>query len=351
MPQPNVVPVHTVVPGRARFQITGLYRAAPSVKTRLETELANAPGIYEAKASTWTGNLFLRFTTAWSCQEAASLIDQVLVSAGLANGPVPTPPSNRGANACSPHPSSVGAMRTVDSAVSIVAGPSGSLPATEPPWHAQDHVAVLDALDTDPEVGLEHPVALERLARYGRNALPEPTQRSPLGLFLAQFTNLPVAPLGGAAVVSLATGGIVGAAAIMVVVMINAGFGFATERQAEKTIRSLSSFTPQSTLVQRNGRAQEIPVEAVVVGDILLLSPGTYVAADARLIAANDLTVDESVLTGESLPVSKDVVALAQPNTPLAERRTMIYMGTSICGGGGAGVVVATASHTELGMI
>jgi Ca2+-transporting ATPase len=354
MPQPNIVPIHTAVPGRARFQVTGLYCAAPSVKTRLERKLANAPGIYEAKANTLTGNLLLRFTAAWSCQDVASLIEQVLASDSLANGRPPTSHNDDGngaPNAFSHPASSVGAMRAIDSAVGIVESSPPSVSTAEPPWHAQDHVAVLDALNTAPAVGLAHGVASERLARYGPNALPEPTQRSSLSLFFDQFKNLPVALLGGAAVVSLATGGVVDAAAIMVVVMINAGFGFATERQAEKTIRSLSTFTPQSTLVQRDGRAREVPVEDVVVGDILLLTPGTYVAADARLIAANDLTVDESVLTGESLPVSKNVAVLPNTNTPLAERRTMAYMGTSISGGSGAGVVVATGPRTELGTI
>jgi len=137
----------------------------------------------------------------------------------------------------------------------------------------------------------------------------------------------------------------------MIVVAINAGIGYLTERQSERTLSSLTSHAPRTTTVLRHGKAQEIPVEHVVVGDILLLSPGTDVPADARLLHVSHLTVDESALTGESLPVAKTVVTLAVANTPLADRKNMVYMGTTVCGGSGKAVVVATGRYTELGAI
>jgi Ca2+-transporting ATPase len=170
-------------------------------------------------------------------------------------------------------------------------------------------------------------------------------------MFLDQFQSLPVGLLALSAGVSIATGGALDAAVIMSVVLINAGIGFLTERQAERTIAALGKVTPLSATVLRDGAEREVAVQDVVPGDVLVLSPGSYVAADVRLLASQRLTLDESALTGESLPVSKDAASLGTPDTPLADRRNMAYMGTMVTGGGGRGVAVATAKHTEIGQI
>ncbi|MGD8842153.1 MAG: HAD-IC family P-type ATPase, partial [Gammaproteobacteria bacterium] len=146
-------------------------------------------------------------------------------------------------------------------------------------------------------------------------------------------------------------GGLMDAAVILGVVLINSVIGFITESQAEKTISSLADSGVRQVRVMRDGRETDVPVEDIVPGDILVFSPGTYVAADTRILHSHRLSVDESALTGESLPVSKDHRFTADEDTMLADRRNMAYMGTHISGGNGRGVVVATAHATELGKI
>ena len=128
------------------------------------------------------------------------------------------------------------------------------------------------------------------------------------------------------------------AAAIGVVVAINSAIGVGTERQSDRIIRSLAVGAPESTRVLRDGRAVDIPLEEVVPGDLLLLAPGVYVAADGRLIQGNHLSVDESALTGESLPVDKSPAARPPLNAPLADRGNMVFRGTVVAGGNGPGL-------------
>jgi len=141
-------------------------------------------------------------------------------------------------------------------------------------------------------------------------------------MLLEQFTNIPVAMLGVSAAVSLATGGVADAMVILGVVVINAFIGYLTEKSAEKTINALGSMRPDAVIVMREGVKLEVPFDHVVPGDMLILSPGAYIPADARLINANNLTVDESALTGESLPVGKNFSETFDPETPLGERAT-----------------------------
>ena len=172
-----------------------------------------------------------------------------------------------------------------------------------------------------------------------------------LGNFFEQFNSLPVALLGAAAGLSVVTGGLVDAVLIVGVVVANAFIGYKTESESEKTIRSLQTLVRPAALVIREGRLSEIPSEEVTLGDLLVLRPGTYVAADARLIEANHLSVDESALTGESLPVTKNTRALERDNIPLGDRVNLVFMGTLVTGGEGLAVVVATGSYTEIGLI
>jgi Ca2+-transporting ATPase len=167
-----------------------------------------------------------------------------------------------------------------------------------------------------------------------------------------QFKSLPVALLGAAAGISILTGGLGDAVVILAVVLINAGIGFTTENQSEKTILSLKNLVKPSALVIREQRLQEIKAEDVVVGDILVLRNGSYICADARLLEIHHLSVDESVLTGESMPVFKDALPIIREGEiPLADRANMVYMGTLVTGGQGMAVVVATGRFTEMGRI
>jgi hypothetical protein len=143
---------------------------------------------------------------------------------------------------------------------------------------------------------------------------------------------------------------LVDALLIMGVVVGNAAIGYKTETEAEKTIESLQTLVRPSAQVRRAGRMVEISAEEVALGDLLVLRPGSYVAADARLVEASHLSLDESALTGESLPVSKSTGALTSPG-PLGDRVNMVFRGTLVTGGEGLAVVVATGSFTEIGRI
>ncbi|UUZ53765.1 hypothetical protein LP419_34980 [Massilia sp. H-1] len=169
-------------------------------------------------------------------------------------------------------------------------------------------------------------------------------------VLLNQFTSLPIILLGVSALVSLVTGGVAEAAAIGAVLVLNGAIGFHTERRAEASVASLSELVDDIVLVLRDGAARMIAAAAVVPGDILVLSPGTRIAADLRLLASQRLTIDESALTGESVPVAKDP-AILSGKTALAERRNMAYRGTAVATGTGAGLAVGTGLRTEVGAI
>jgi Ca2+-transporting ATPase len=170
-------------------------------------------------------------------------------------------------------------------------------------------------------------------------------------MLLDQFQSMPVALLTVAAIIAILTGGFTDAVVIMGVVVINAIIGFATESQSDRIIRSLDHLVKPSARVIRDGGTIEISAQEVVPGDILVLRSGTYIAADARIIAAADLSVDESTLTGESIPVTKTAKVLTDIEIPLGDRINMVYMGTLVMGGEGRAVVVATATATEMGKI
>ncbi len=191
----------------------------------------------------------------------------------------------------------------------------------------------------------------KNLQKYGPNILPEAERRSGWEIFSEQFKSLPVALLGAAAGISVLTGGVLDAVLIMGVVTLNAFIGYKTESEAEKTIRSLQTLVRPTALVIREGHMQEISAADIVLGDLLVLRPGSYVAADCRLVEATHLSVDESALTGESMPVVKTTEALANARIPLGDRLNMAFMGTLVTGGEGLAVVVATGSFTEIGKI
>ncbi|MDJ0974691.1 MAG: cation-transporting P-type ATPase [Planctomycetota bacterium] len=232
---------------------------------------------------------------------------------------------------------------------------NGEQPKTAPPdpdapsWHALTVEDVLTAWKST-EQGLTQAVAAKRLLEVGRNESAAIEPRSGLSIFVEQFTTLPVAMLVGSAALSVATGGLADAAAVLSVVAINAGIGYATESKAERTITTLLSGDPPPATVMREGEEQTIDQATVVPGDILLLAPGSMVAADARLLEATRLTIDESPLTGESLP-SKKAAKRLEEAAPLRDRTNMVYRGTAVTGGSGSAVVVGTGGSTEVGRI
>ena len=216
--------------------------------------------------------------------------------------------------------------------------------------HAAQARMLCEHLAVEVGRGLTAVEASERLTRYGPNR-PEPARRPPYAkLVLRQFADPLVALLVGAAAVSVAVGEGIEAAAIAVVVALNAVLGFTQESSAERAIRALSAGFTRRAVVVRDGRETEIPAEDVVPGDVLVLREGERVAADARVLAASGLEVDESALTGESLPVEKGS-APVPAGTPLAEQTSMVFAATGVTRGRATGVVTATGASTQLGKV
>ncbi len=218
-------------------------------------------------------------------------------------------------------------------------------------WHKLYSEVALKVFDTTVQAGLAAEIVQAHWAKYGPNTLIESERRSDLSILIAQFQSPPVALLAVAAGLSVATDGLTDAVVIASVVGINAIIGYLTESQSERIIRSLQAPGAQSAQVIRAGQKQTIEVESVVPGDILVCQTGDVIAADARLLAADNLSVNESSLTGESVPVSKQIQPLEATDIPLAERSNMVYRGTVVTGGTGRAVVVATGRFTEIGQI
>ncbi|SON53938.1 Calcium-transporting ATPase [Hartmannibacter diazotrophicus] len=228
--------------------------------------------------------------------------------------------------------------------------PDGSdTPAAAP--HAETLDRLVEEIGGDTVRGLDADDAAERIVRFGLNTLPKAEARSSAAIFAGQLTSLPVALLGASAALSFFTGGLADAAVILGVVLLNAGIGTVTERQAERTIAGLANYEPRNVRVVRGGAVMEIDPAHLAPGDLLLLEPGTLVPADARLVIAEALTVNESALTGEAMPVHKEAGVVLAPDIVLADRANMVFRGTAVTGGSGVALVVSTGSSTEIGRI
>ena len=217
------------------------------------------------------------------------------------------------------------------------------------PWHALPPERVLELLGTTEE-GLSAAEAKRRLIQFGPNELEVVRPPNPLLVFLREFQSPLIYVLLIAALITAALQEWIDTGVILAVLLINATIGTFHELRAEQAIRSLMQFLSPRARVVRDGEEHQVPARELVPGDIVLLESGIRVPADLRLLSATALMVDESVFTGESVPVIKQVAPVA-PDTPLADRRSMAYLGTIVTSGRGIGVVVATGTQTELGKI
>lgn len=350
---PGVLAIHAVVRGRVRYKVPDLYRSE-SLKHLLEAQLLGADGIQQVEANPLTGNILVLYNGTSSPTEIAARIDHI-----LGERPASSPTSAQASSQnerVSQTARPTGASRPAPTAALSQGRALRRMmkQAEEQPesaWHLMTDAAVLSSWQTSREHGLVAPIAQQRRQTYGPNVLPEAVPRSELGMFLDQLTSLPVALLAVSAGVSLMTGGLADALVILGVVAVNAAIGYVTESQSEKTIHSLKHLVTPSALVLRDGQPQEVSAAEVVPGDLLVLKPGSYIVADSRLVDVHRLSVDESTLTGESLPVHKTVVPVTGADVPLADRSNMVYMGTLVTGGQGVAVVVATGRFTEIGKI
>jgi len=204
--------------------------------------------------------------------------------------------------------------------------------------------------DTDLQRGLSPPQARRRLAHYGRNLIARGKRVSIAELLLRQVRNIIVLLLLLAAGISFFLGDTLEGLAILAVVVLNTLFGFITEYRAEKSVEALQQMVKTTAKVLRGGRLRQISAEEVVPGDIMIFEEGDLITADGRLFEADNLAVDESLLTGESKPAGKHIDTIPD-EVPLAECRNMVFMGTAVTRGNGAAVVVATGTTTEVGKI
>ncbi|MDO4719366.1 MAG: cation-translocating P-type ATPase [Peptostreptococcaceae bacterium] len=210
----------------------------------------------------------------------------------------------------------------------------------------------LQELSVDPKVGLTSEEAGRRLAKYGPNKLKGKPKKSLLALFLAQMKDMLIYVLLAAALITLIIGEYMDALIIISVVLINAVIGVVQESKAEKAIEALQQMTTPKSLVRRNGEVIEISSEDIVPGDIVLIDAGRYIPADLRLIESANLQIEESALTGESVPSEKDASSLfTEEKTPLGDQSNMAFMSTLATYGRGEGVAVATAMDTQIGRI
>src|SRR5512137_2445921 len=228
--------------------------------------------------------------------------------------------------------------------------------ATAAPWHTLGPENALDLLRSAPS-GLDEAEAARRLAQYGQTTLREKPRPSALRRFAGQFSSAPILMLIAAIIILIGLTFIFGenhttdAIVIFIVIFINAVMGFIQESKAEKAMEALQRMTSPKARVVRGGATSVIDISEVVPGDIVELEEGDKVPADARVLSVTSLEIDESMLTGESLPVRKDQHEVSGEKALLQDRVDMAYAGTVVTRGRGRAVVVATGMETEMGHI
>ena len=218
------------------------------------------------------------------------------------------------------------------------------------PWHSLTAEGVSADLATDPAKGLTAAEAVLRQARHGRNEVPSAPRRSPLARAWAQVNNPLIIVLIAAGAVTLLLRDYIDSAVIFAVVVVNAIIGFVQEGKAEQAIAAVQAMLAAQATVLRDGDRHAVEAVDLVPGDVVLLESGDRVPADLRLVSVHNLRTEESALTGESLPVDKEVGPVAQ-DAGVGDRRCIAYSGTLVVYGQGRGVVVATGTATELGKI
>ncbi len=217
-------------------------------------------------------------------------------------------------------------------------------------WHIKNIKEVFEDLNSSTE-GLTSDDVDKRIERYGLNELIETKKKSVFMMFLDQFRDFMIMILIAAAVVSGIIGELVDTIAIVVIVILNAIIGFVQEYRAEKAMKALKQMAAPTALTLRNNTVSNISAAELVPGDIVHLEAGRIVPADMRLTETAHLRIEEAALTGESVPVEKDIDTLTDESVPLGDRNNLAFKGTIVSYGRGKGVVVETGMKTELGRI
>jgi P-type Ca2+ transporter type 2C len=225
------------------------------------------------------------------------------------------------------------------------------MPATPPSPHALPAQSVAAALRVDPGVGLDAGSVDARRAATGPNELEAPPSPSWAKRFVGQFRSLLILVLLAAAALSMVVGELKDTVVVAAVLLLNAVLGTVQEARADRSVRALQRLLPARARVRRDGRAIEIAAGELVPGDLVLVEAGDRVPADGRLLVDAVLEVDESSLTGESVPVSKHTAAVSDVDAPVAERAGMVWMNTTVVRGRGELVVTATGMGTRIGEV
>ena len=218
-------------------------------------------------------------------------------------------------------------------------------------WYSKSIQEVLDEFKVDPSIGLSESEAKSRLEKYGPNKLKGQKKKSILQMFTAHLKDWLIYVLFAAVIITIFLGEYIDAVIIMLVIILNAVLGVIQEVKAGNAIEALQKMSSPKSLVKRDGQVKEIDSELVVPGDILLLDAGRFISADIRLIETANLQVEESALTGESVPSEKDAMLLHEMKTPLGDRENLAFMSTMVTYGRGVGVAIGTGMKTEVGTI
>lgn len=209
---------------------------------------------------------------------------------------------------------------------------------------------LLGKLEVDHEKGLTDDGVLQRQSKYGLNEIPSAKSRSSWNIFIAQFKNLIVLLLLVAAIISFLFGDFVEGFAILAVILVNSIIGFILESQANRSMQALKALEQPNAKVVRNGSLTTVPIKDLVPGDILSFEAGDLIGADARLLKANRLEINESSLTGESLPASKQTDPI-NGKVSIGDKTNMVFRSTSVTRGNGLALVIFTGKDTEIGHV
>jgi P-type Ca2+ transporter type 2C len=317
------------LPGRIRLRVPPIYRRRDLARELERRTRGIIRGVVAVHANARTATVLVTFTPDASADAVAAAFGDVVSGWG----PGEAEPDD-----------------------DVARGPNGE---PEAGWHRLSTQEVAAKLESNVE-GLDAAGVRARLERWGRNALTVREPRSAVSILLSQLKSIPVVLLAGSAVVSVATGGVADAVAILAVVVANATIGYVTESSAERTILELEKPSRRTARVRRDGVEREIDADELVPGDVIVLGreQAMLVPADLRIVSCDDLMIDESTLTGESAPVAKragriDLFDASHDDEylPLGDRVNMAFRGTLVSGGSGLGMVVATGASTEIGRI
>ncbi|OIK13998.1 calcium-translocating P-type ATPase, PMCA-type [Bacillus sp. MUM 116] len=218
-------------------------------------------------------------------------------------------------------------------------------------FHEMEIKQVEKVLETDFSSGLSTEEVKRRIAQHGYNELDEGEKQSALLLFFSQFKDFMVLVLLAATLISGLLGEYIDAIAIIAIVIINGFLGFFQERKAEKSLQALKELSAPQVSALRDGQWIKIPSKEIIIGDILKFTSGDRIGADVRIIESKSLEIEESALTGESVPVSKSIEALQTANPGIGDMENIGFMGTMVSRGSGTGVVIGTGMKTAMGQI